>query len=114
MMRVRYFIDYRFDEATGEFRPIGVWMHNPDDGDVDIFYPDESCLEYQEAMWVVNRLVESDLKTPPDFLEFHQQRAGYMEMRGPVTQTDTELGYTEFGKQLLKTVMERESNAISS
>ena len=114
MMRVRYFIDYRMDERTGGFIPIGVWMHNSVDGDVDIFYPDESCPEYEEAMWVINRLVEADMKTPPDFLEFHQQRAWYCEMRGPVTQTDTELGYTEFGKQLLKTVIERESNAISN
>ena len=61
-MRIRYFIDYRFDEATGEFLPIGIWMHNPDDGDVDMFYPDESCPEAEEAIWVINRLVEADLK----------------------------------------------------
>lgn len=112
-MRIRYFIDYRFDEATGEFQPIGVWMHNPDDGDVDMFYLDESCPEAEEAMWVINRLVEADLKTPPDFLEFHQQRAGYRGMRGPVREVETELGYEEFGRRALEESIGRESDAAA-
>lgn len=110
-MRIRYFIDHRFDEAAAEFIPIGVWMHNSDDGDVDTFYPDETCREYEEAMWVINRLVEADLKTPPDFLEFHQQRAGYRGMRGPIWESETNLGYCEFGRQTLETAIERVSNA---
>jgi len=109
-MRIRHFIDYRFDEETGEFQPIGIWMHNPVDGDVDIYYPDESCSECEEAMWVINRLVEADLKTPSDFLEFHQQRAGYLGMRSTIVEGETVLAYGEYGEQALRAVIERKSN----
>jgi len=100
-MRIRYFIDYRFDEATGEFLPIGIWMHNPDDGDVDMYYLDASCPEAEEANWVINRLVEAGLKTPDDFLEFHQQRAGYLGMRGSVLEVETALSYGDFSLQAI-------------
>lgn len=113
-MRIRFFIDYRFDDATGEFQPIGVWMHNPDDGDVDMLYSDKSCPEAEEANWVINRLVEADLKTPPDFLDFHQQRAGYLGMRRPVLEAETDLNYDEFGRQTLQAAVKRENNATTN
>ena len=33
-MKIRYIIDYRFDESVDEFLQIGVWMHNPVEGDM--------------------------------------------------------------------------------
>lgn len=108
-----YFIDYRYGEATGKLCAIGVWMHNPEDGDVDIFYPDQSCPEVEEAKWVINRLVETDMKVPPDFLEFHRQRADYHGMRGLVKEANTDLDYDEFGRQSLLAAIERASNATT-
>jgi len=101
MRLLRYFVDYRYDDALGGFKPIGVWMHNPADGDVDIFYEAPECPEADDANWILNRLVESGLKTPDDFLEFHAARAGYRGMRGPVRETETERGYEAFAKSAL-------------
>jgi len=88
-------------------------MHNPDDGDVDKYYLDQSCPEAEEANWVINRLVEAELKTPPDFLEFHQQRAGYRGMRGSVLEVETDLRYTEFGRRILEEAVQKESDAAA-
>jgi hypothetical protein len=98
-MRVRFFIDYKFDDALGGFKPIGVWMHNPIDGDVDIFYVDPECPEADEANWIINRLVEAGLKTPDDFLEYHATRAGYRGMRSTVKETITRSEERRVGKE---------------
>jgi len=113
-LKLRFFIDYRYDEAFKYFRPIGVWMHNPADGDVDIYYEDPECPESDEANWILNRLVEGGLKTPDDFLDYHQQRAGYRGMRGPVREIETDLNYNQFGRAVLQNAIEREGNAASN
>jgi len=110
-LKLRFFIDYRYDEALNGFRPIGVWMHNPVDGDVDIYYFDSECPEATAANWVLNRLVEGGIKTPDDFLDYHQQRAGYRGMRGPVKESDTELNYDRFARQVMQQTVERDANA---
>ena len=110
-MTLRYFIDYGYDGESGRFLPIGIWIHNPVDGAVDIFYPDQESDEYWDVMFVINRLVESDLKAPPEFLEFHQERAGYLGMRSAIFEVETKLGYDEFMKRTLKEFIERESHA---
>jgi len=110
-LKLRFFIDYRYDEASCSFKLIGVWMHNPADGDVDIYYEDPECPESDEANWILNRLVEGGLKTPDDFLEYHQQHSGYRGMRGPVREMETDLGYEAFGKQILENAIRRETNA---
>lgn len=112
-MKLKYFVEYRFEEAAGRFLPIGVWMHNPADGDVDVFYEDPECPEASEANWILNRLVEADLKTPDDFLEYHQQHAGYRGMRGPVREVETDLDYDAFGGKVLQEAIERENDATA-
>ena len=112
-MKLRFFIEYRYNDEASRFLPIGIWIHNPVDGAVDIFYPDPESDEYAEAMWVINRLVESDLKAPPDFLEFHQARAGYRGMRSAIFEVETELGYDEFMKRTLQEFIERESHGTA-
>ena len=107
-MKLRYFIDYRYDEKIGRFLPIGIWIHNPVDGAVDFYYLYPESDEYTEAMWVINRLVEFDLKAPPDFLEFHQMRAGYRGMRSRIFTEGTDLTIDEFMRQTLKSFMDRE------
>ncbi|NQT34429.1 hypothetical protein HQ587_04495 [bacterium] len=110
-MRLRYFFDYRYDDKTGRFLPIGIWIQDMDDLGIDMYYPDEDSDEYWDAMWVMNRLVEADLNAPPDFLEFHQARAGYRGMRSTIFEVETELGYDEFMKQTLHEFIEREKDA---
>ena len=112
-MKLRYFIDSRYNEKVGRFLPIGIWIYNPVDGAVDFYYPDPESDENADAMWVINRLVESDLKAPPDFLEFHQHQAGYKGMRSRILEVDTELGYDEFMKRTLRDFIERESHATA-
>ena len=112
-MRLRYFIENRYDDKAGRFLPIGIWIHNPVDGAVDIFYLDQESDECAEAMWVINRLVEADLTAPLDFLEFHQSRAGYRRMRSAIFEVETELGYDEFMKHTLQEFIERESHATA-
>ena len=107
-MRLKYFIDYRYDEKVGRFLPIGIWIHNPVNGAVDFYYPDQESDEYADAMWVINRLVESDLKAPPDFLEFHQAKAGYLGMRSRIFEAETNLTYDEFMRRTLQRFMDRE------
>jgi len=111
-MIIHKFIDYRFNQPVDGLLPVDVWMHNWVDG-VDIFHVDESCPEFEEANWVINRLVEARVKTPSDFLEYYQQWAGYRRMRGQVREADTDLGYDEFGRQTLRAAVERESNATT-
>ena len=100
-MRLRYFIDYRFDEKVEQFLPVGIWIQDMDDLGIDMFHTDESSDQYEEAMWTINRLVESDMNAPPDFLEFHQARAGYRGMRSKIFEAETALNIDEF---MLKTL----------
>ena len=95
-MRLRYFIDYRYDYKVQKFLPIGIWIQDQDDLGIDMYYPDETSDQYWEAQWVINRLVESDLNTHPDFLEFHQAKAGYKGMRSKVFVDETDLSVDEF------------------
>ncbi len=100
-MRIKYFIDYRYDDKVQQFLPIGIWIQDIDDLGIDMYYTDETSDEYWEAMWVMNRLVEADLNTPLDFLEYHQARAGYMGMRSKVFEEETDLNVDEFMRRTL-------------
>jgi len=108
-MRLRYLIDFGYDEKEDRFQPIGIWIHNSADVAVDFHYPDQESDEYWDAMFVINRLVEAGLTAPPDFLEFHQARAGYCGMRSAIIEVETELGYDEFMKRTLQEFIEREN-----
>ncbi len=95
-MRVKYFINYRYEEKVQQFLPIGIWIQDQDDLGIDMYYPDETSDEYWEAMWIINRLVENDLNAPPDFLEHHQAMAGHRGMRSKVFEEETKLSVDEF------------------
>ncbi len=110
-MRLHYFIDSRYNDRAGRFLPIGIWVHNPVDGAVDFYYPDQESEEYWDAMFVINRLVESDLKAPPDFLEFHQGKAGYRGMRSRIFEEETDLTYDEFMRKTLERFIDREDSS---
>jgi len=107
-MRLRYFIDYRFDEEVLQFLPIGIWIQDMNDLGIDMYYPDETSDEYWETMWVMNRLVENDLNASPDFLEYHQARAGYKGMRSKIFAEETDLNVDEFMRKTLQEFMDSE------
>jgi len=101
-MRLKYFIDYNFDAKVEQFLPIGIWIQDTDDLGIDMYYPDETSDQYWDAMWVMNRLVKNDLNAPPDFLEFHQARAGYLGMRSKIFEAETALNIDEFMRKTLQ------------
>lgn len=101
-MKLRYFIDYRYDDRIQQFLPIGIWIEDMDDLGIDMYYPDETSDEYWDAMWVMNRLVENDLNAPADFLAHHQARAGHNGMRSKVLEEETNLSVDEFMRRILK------------
>ena len=104
-MRLRYFIDYRFDEKVEQFLPIGIWIQDMDDLGIDMYYPDVTSDQYWEAQWIINRLVENDLNAPSDFPEFHQARAGYRGMRSKVFEAETALNIDEFMSKTLQKIL---------
>ena len=104
-MRLRYLIDYRFEEKVQQFLPIGIWIQDLDDLGIDMYYPDESSDEFEEAMWVMNRLVENDMNAPMDFLEYHQASAGYKGMRSQIFEEETDLNVDEFMRKTLQKFM---------
>jgi len=61
-------------DTNPHYEPIGVWVQGPGPG-LDIlmeFLPGNGDAQ-EEADWVINRLVENDIKSlPDDFLEYHQ------------------------------------------
>jgi hypothetical protein len=101
-MRLKYFIDYRFEEKLQEFLPIGIWIQDQDDLGIDMYYPDETSDEFWDAMWVMNRLVENGLTAPADLLEHHIARTEQMGMRSKVFEEETNLRVDEFMKITLK------------
>jgi len=104
-MRVKYFIDYRYEESAQQFLPIGIWIQDQGDLGIDMYYPDETSDEYWDAMWVMNRLVESNLNAPADFLEYHQARAGYNGMRSEIFEEKIDLNVDEFMRKTLQRFM---------
>jgi len=108
-MRIRYFIDYQYDNRLQQFLPVGIWIQDMDDLGIDMYYLDETSDEYEEAMWVMNRLVENDLNASPDFLEYHQTRAGYKGMRSRILEEETDLSFDEFILWSLKKLIAGES-----
>ncbi|MDP8229404.1 MAG: hypothetical protein P9M15_08125 [Candidatus Electryoneaceae bacterium] len=103
-MRLRYFIDYRFDNKLDQFLPIGIWIQDMDDLGIEMYYQDENSEEYWEAMFVINRLVEQGLNAPSDFLEFHQARAGYKGMRSRIFEEETDMSLDGFMRETLNKV----------
>lgn len=101
-MRLRYFIDYHYDDKVQQFLPVGIWIQDQDDLGIDMYYLDETSDEYWDAMWVMNRLVENDLNAPTDFLEHHQARVGYKGMRSMVFETESNLSVDEFMRMTLQ------------
>ena len=92
-MKLRYMIEYGLQDRIREPRydPIGVWVQGPGPG-LDLlieFLPGHAQVQ-EEAEWVINRLVENDIRSlPENFLAYHQDTlSAYRGMRGAVVETN--------------------------
>ena len=103
---VRGFTEYAL-EGTDDapvWKPIGVWVQGPGLGlDVAMSYLPGYEDQQEEADWVLNRLVENDVKElAADFLEYHQQNGGYRVMRGGVQTSQAFSGTEAFAETRAK------------
>lgn len=92
-MKLRYMVEYALRDRIREprYEPIGVWVQGPGPGlDLVIEFLPGNAEAREEAEWIVNRLVENDVRTlPDDFLAYHQATfSPYRGMRGPVIETE--------------------------
>ena len=92
-MKLRYMVEYALRDRIREprYEPVGVWVQGPGPGlDLVIEFLPGNAEAREEAEWIVNRLVENDIRSlPEDFLAYHQATLSpYRGMRGPVTETE--------------------------
>ncbi|QBG46057.1 hypothetical protein EGM51_01000 [Verrucomicrobia bacterium S94] len=111
-MKLRYMIDSILPvPSKSEYHPVGVWVQGFGAGlDIEMFYldsKDPAILERREAAdWVINRLVENDIRTlPDDFLEYHQQqRSPYDGTFSEISETSEYPSTTACGAALLASI----------
>ena len=111
-MKLRYMIDSILsDPSKTEYQPVGVWVQGFGAGlDLEMFYLDSNepkILDRKEAAdWVINRLVENEIKTlPDDFLEYHQQqRSPYDGIFSAIFETSEHPSTTACGTAVLASI----------
>ena len=92
-MKLRYIVEYTLRDRIREprYNPIGVWVQGPGPGlDLLIEFVPGHAEAQEDAEWVINRLVENDVRSlPEDFLDYHQATLSpYRGMRGVIVETD--------------------------
>ncbi|MBI2842698.1 MAG: hypothetical protein HYX78_04800 [Armatimonadetes bacterium] len=92
-MRLRYMIEHalRDRDMNPRYEPIGVWVQGSGPGlDIVMEYLPGNEDAQEEADWVINRLVENDIRSlPGDFLEYHRSTMSpYRGMRGEIVETE--------------------------
>jgi hypothetical protein len=92
-MKLRYMIEYALRDRirNPRYEPVGVWVQGPGPGlDLVIEFLPGNTDARQEADWIINRLVQNDIRSlSEDFLTYHQTTLpAYRGMRGPVIETD--------------------------
>ena len=92
-MKLRYMIEYALRDRLRDphYEPIGVWVQGPGPGlDLVIEYLPGNPEAQEEADWIINRLVENDIKSLPEgFLEYHRSTMSpYRGMRGEIVETE--------------------------
>jgi hypothetical protein len=111
-MKLRYMIDSILpDPSKPEYQPIGVWVQGFGAGlDIEMFYLDSTDLKIldrkEESDWVINRLVENEIKTlPEDFMEYHlRQRSPYDGTFSEIFETDLYSSTVACGAALLASI----------
>lgn len=78
-------------DTDPRYEPIGVWVQGPGPGlDIIMEYLPGNDDFAEDADWIINRLVENDIKSlPEDFLEYHRATMSpYIGMRGEIIEID--------------------------
>jgi hypothetical protein len=106
-MRLRYMIEHalRDRDTNPSYEPIGVWVQGPGPGlDIVMEYLPGNDDAQEEAEWVINRLVENDIKSlPEDFLAYHRgTMSPYRGMRGEIVKTEEYATAAECAAGLLR------------
>ena len=99
-------VEYALRDRIREPRydPIGVWVQGPRPGlDLVIEFLPGNEEAQEDAEWVINRLVENDVRSlPDDFLAYHQATMSpYRGMRGVVVETDEYASAEVYAKSVL-------------
>lgn len=109
-MRLRYMLEYalRDRDTNPRYEPIGVWVQGPGP-ELDIlmeYLPGNDDFQ-EEADWVINRLVENEVKSLPDgFLEYHQATMSpYLGMRGEIVETEEYVSAEVCAKVVLRSLV---------
>ena len=90
-MKLRYFVESRLvNMDPPRYDPVGVWVQGPG-ALLDVlmeYLPGSEDLQ-EEADWVINRLVEVDVKTlQSDFLEYPRETLSpYRGVRSEIVET---------------------------
>lgn len=92
-MKIRYMIEYamRDLDTNPHYEAIGVWAQGTGPGlDIEMAYLPGNEEYQEEADWVINRLVESDITVlPDDFLDYHRSTISpYRGMRGQIVELE--------------------------
>jgi hypothetical protein len=91
-VRLRYFLESRLVKLDPpEYKPVGVWVQGPGPGlDVVMEYLPGNEELAEDADWVLNRLVEADVKhLQPDFLDYHRDTMSpYRGVRSEIVETE--------------------------
>jgi len=111
-MKLRYMVEYALRDRIREprYEPVGVWVQGPGPGlDLVIEFLPGNADAREEAEWIINRLVENDIRTlTEDFLAYHQATLSpYRGMRGPVVETDEYPSGDVFARALLGAMASR-------
>ena len=114
-MRLRYMIEYamRDRDINPHYEPIGVWVQGPGPGlDIEMAYLPENEEYQEEADWVINRLVENDIRIlPEDFLEYHRATISpYRGIRGNIVQTNEYGTFAECASIMLSSIRAKTSS----
>lgn len=107
-MKLRY-IEYtlRDRDTNPHYQPIGVWVQGPGPGlDVVMEFLPGNEEAQEEADWVINRLVEREIKSLPDgFLDYHEATMSpYHGMRGKIVETDEFASAEQCAAHVLQTM----------
>ena len=108
-MKLRYMIEYALHDRirAPRYDPIGVWVQGPGPGlELVIEFLPGHAEARENAEWVVNRLVENDVRSlPEDFLAYHQSTLSpYRGMRGGVVETDEHPSAEACAQSVLKRI----------
>jgi hypothetical protein len=109
-MRFKYMIEHALRDRDTEphYEPIGVWVQGPGPGlDIVMDYLPGNDEFAEDADWVINRLVENDIKSLPEgFLEYHRATMSpYIGMCGDIVETDVFSSAEECAKHVLQYLM---------